>query len=177
MTGGAEPAAPDGVDDFGAWVAARGGALQRFAFLVTGSANDAPDLVQEALSRAYPRWAALSRSDTAEAYVRRSIVNASISGWRKNRRLVAVGDPAPLVDATGHHHDTATGVTDADEAWRLCEQLPPRQRAAVVLRFYEDLSYAQIALVLDCTEPTARSYVHRALAALRTRFAEENAHD
>ncbi|MCW2792188.1 MAG: putative polymerase sigma factor [Nocardioides sp.] len=84
-----------GVDtpDFGDWVGARGAALQRFAYLVTGSASDAPDLVQEALSRAYPRWAELARSDTLEAYVRRSIVNASISGWRKNRRLVVVDDP------------------------------------------------------------------------------------
>jgi RNA polymerase sigma factor (sigma-70 family) len=134
-------------------------------------------LVQEALSRAYPRWEALARSDTAEAYVRRSIVNASISGWRKNRRLVVVDDAVGLLDATTHHVDHATGVTDADEAWRLCEELPTRQRAAVVLRFYEDLSFAQIALILDCTEPTARSHVHRALAALRARLTQENPDD
>ncbi|MCW2767985.1 MAG: uncharacterized protein JWO11_3944 [Nocardioides sp.] len=169
MTGGPDPTS---ADDFGAWVTARGGALQRFAYLVTGSANDAPDLVQEALSRAYPRWESLSRSDTAEAYVRRSIVNASISGWRKNGRLVVVDDTEPLLPTGSHGSDPATGVTNADEAWRLCEELPTRQRAAVVLRFYEDLPFAQIALILDCTEPTARSHVHRALAALRVRLSD-----
>jgi RNA polymerase sigma-70 factor (sigma-E family) len=155
---------------FEAWVAARGAALQRFAYLVTGSAADAPDLVQEALSRAYPRWEALSRSATTEAYVRRSIVNASVSGWRKTRRLVSVADPEPLVATGDHHADPAAALADADEAWRLCAELPPRQRAAVVLRFYEDLSFAQIAVVLDCPEATARSHVHRAVVALRARL-------
>lgn len=168
---------PEESADFHGWVTARGPALQRFAYLVTGSSSDAPDVVQEALSRAYPRWEALSRSDTAEAYVRRSIVNASISGWRKNRRLVVVDDPEPLMPTTSHGADPATGITDADAAWRLCGELPTKQRAAVVLRFYEDLSFAQIALILDCTEPTARSHVHRALAALRARLAEENDDD
>lgn len=157
--------------DFASWVAARGPALQRFAHLVTGSA-DAPDLVQEALSRAYPRWAELARTDTAEAYVRRSIVNASVSGWRKTRRLVSVDDPEPLTRTT--QPDPAVAVTDADHAWRLCAELPPQQRAAVVLRFYEDLSFAQIALVLDCPESTARSHVHRAVATLRDRLAKES---
>lgn len=154
--------------DFASYVAARGAALQRFAYLVTGSSADAADLVQEALSRAYPRWAALARTDTAEAYVRRSIVNASISGWRKNRRLVVVDDAEPLLRQ--HVPDPAAAVGDADEAWRLCRELPARQRAAVMLRFYEDLSFAQIALVLDCTEATARSHVHRAVTALRLRL-------
>lgn len=157
--------------DFETWVVARGPALQRFAHLVTGSA-DAPDLVQEALSRAYPRWAELARTDTAEAYVRRSIVNASVSGWRKTRRLVSVDDPEPLSRTT--QPDPAAAVTDADHAWRLCAELPTQQRAAVVLRFYEDLSFAQIATVLDCPESTARSHVHRAVAALRARLEQEN---
>lgn len=161
--------------DFGGWVASRSAALQRFAYLVTGSADNAPDLVQDALMRAYPRWAALSREGTAEAYVRRSIVNASISGWRKNRRLVSVADPEPLAEP---RDSGATTYADADAAWRLCAELPTIQRAAVVLRFYEDLSFAQIALVLDCPESTARSHVHRALKALRARLAESEAsHD
>jgi len=160
--------------DFETWVSARGPALQRFAHLVTG-ASDAPDLVQEALSRAYPRWAELARTDTVEAYVRRSIVNASVSGWRKTRRLVAVEDTEPHVRTAGP--DPAVAVTDADHAWRLCAELPVTQRAAVVLRFYEDLSFAQIALILDCPESTARSHVHRAVAALRARLEQENTDD
>jgi RNA polymerase sigma-70 factor (sigma-E family) len=157
--------------DFADWVVARGASLQRFAYLVTGSAADAPDLVQDALMRAYPRWASLARAGTAEAYVRRSIVNGSISRWRKDRRLVSVGQlqfPAPDRRAA----DPAAVTADADEAWRLCLELTPTARAAVVLRFYEDLSFAQIGLILDCPESTARSHVHRALRALRTRLTE-----
>jgi len=158
-------------EDFADWVASRSASLQRFAFLVTGSHSEAPDLVQEALMSAYPRWASLARRGTAEAYVRRSIVNASISGWRKRRRLTSVADPEALM-APAVQLDS-----DADEAWRLCAQLPPKQRAAVVLRFYEDLSYAQIAVVLDCTESTARSHVRRALLVLRDRLSESEATD
>jgi len=86
---------------------------------------------------------------------------------------VNVADHAGLEPLVGDHAEAAT---DAAEAWRLCLELPPNQRAAVVLRFYEDLSFAQIALVLDCTESTARSHVHRAVAALRDRLGEKEPH-
>lgn len=158
--------------DFGRWVAARGGALQRFAYLVTGNAADAPDLVQDALAHALPRWDRLAAAGTAEAYVRRSIVNGSVSRWRKSRRLVSVEDVevvAPRVSV--EDADETTRRDDADAAWRLVRSLPAKQRAAVVLRFYEDLSFAQIALVLDCPEATARSHVHRALGRLREQLA------
>jgi RNA polymerase sigma-70 factor (sigma-E family) len=154
--------------DVAQWVAARGPALQRFAYLVTGSPEDAADVVQEAISRALPRWSKLAARGTAEAYVRRSIVNAAISAWRKQRRLVPVAEPAsPGLD------DSSQGLADADHAWALCAELPPQQRAAVVLRFYEDLSFPEIARILDCPESTARSHVHRALGTLRRRLAGE----
>jgi RNA polymerase sigma-70 factor (sigma-E family) len=162
------PIEADSQADFGDWVASRGASLQRFAYLVSGSAADAPDLVQEALIGALPRWESLAKRGTAEAYVRRSIVNASVSRWRSTRRLVTMADPVgPSAD------DLSPTVDDADQAWRMLIDLPPNQRAAVVLRFYEDLSFAQIAVILDCTESTARSHVHRAVAALRTRLEEE----
>ena len=166
---------PGTTPTFAAWVAASGPALQRFAFLLTGSTADAPDLVQEALSRTYPRWRSLSARGTADAYVRRAIVNASISRWRKDRHLTVV--PDDHLDATRQPHqvDPAAAVSDADAAWRLCERLPAQQRAAVVLRFYEDLGYEQIAAVLGCPVSTARSHVHRALAALRKHLGEEDA--
>ena len=166
-----EPTEPVGVAgdvDFSDWVASRGPALQRFAYLVTGNNSDAPDLVQDALIRAMPRWDSLAASGTAEAYVKRSIVNGSISGWRKRRRLVLVDDVEPM----STHHEPGPETHDADEAWALVQTLPANQRAAVVLRFYEDLSFAQIATVLDCAEATARSHVHRALGKLRERLNE-----
>lgn len=163
---------PASQSSFEDWVAARGVALQRFAFLVSGSAADAPDLVQQALEGVYRRWAELSRTETVEGYVRRSIVNASISRRRKDRRLVAIQDS----DALGAEQqaDPANAISDADAAWRLCRELPPMQRAAVVLRFYDDLTFAKIAQILDCPESTARSHVHRAVMALRARLAESN---
>lgn len=151
--------------EFADWVSRRGPALHRFAYLLTGGSADAPDLVQDALLRAYPRWRSLARRGTVEAYVRRSIVNGSISRWRRGRRTVLVGD---IED-----HAAAAATSDADQAWELCATLPPTQRAAVVLRFYDDLPFAEIARTLGCREATARSHVHRALAALRVRLEQE----
>ena len=68
--------------------------------------------------------------------------------------------------------DPASAIVNADEAWRLFTSLPAQQRAAVVLRFYQDLSFAEIGAALGCPEATARSHVHRALAVLRVRLEE-----
>ena len=147
--------------DFAAYVAARGHALLRFAYLVTGDRVECADLVQEALERAWPRWDALVARGSHEAYLRRSIANGAISRWRKLRQVVPVAEPSSTETML------AEGTEDIRAAWELCAKLPPVQRAAVVLRFYEDLSYAEIAEALGCAEATARSHVHRALAALR----------
>ena len=70
--------------------------------------------------------------------------------------------------------DPAGRVDTSDAVWRVCQRLPRQQRAAVVLRFYEDLDYAEIAAVLEIAEPTVRSHVHRALAALRVELTRED---
>lgn len=152
--------------DFEAYVAARGLALQRFAYLVTRDRIDSADLVQDVLERAWKRWDELVATGTTESYLLRAIANGAVSRWRKLRRLVSVAEPVAS--------DVPGPADDADVAWLLCAELPPVQRAAVVLRFYEDLPYAEIAAILDCAEATARSHVHRALHALRTRLREEN---
>ena len=153
------------------YVAARSVALQRFAYLVTRNAEDARDLVQDALLGLYPRWARVSATGNVDAYVKRSIVNAGISRWRRSGREHA-SDDVQAVTA-----DHAASVTDAELAWQLCESLPPLQRAAVALRFYDDLEYAEIASILGCAEATARSHVHRALTRLRTRLIEDDTDD
>lgn len=168
----AEPlraAATSGYASFEEYVTLRSSSLLRFAALVTGNREDAHDVVQDALAGLYPKWARVSGSGRVDAYVRRSIVNAHVSAWRKVRRLHAVEDPAEL-RAAPTVADSSSLLADADQAARLCRELPPQQRAAVVLRFYEDRSFAEIGAILDCPEATARSHVHRALAALRARL-------
>ena len=91
------------------------------------------------------------------------VVNAHVSGWRRTPARVA----GRRRSATAAYADPADRVAEADAVWRVCAGLPRQQRAAVVLRFYEDLDYAEIAAILDVTEATVRSHVHRALAALR----------
>ncbi len=166
-----EPAAVvagSAVRSFEEYVTLRSAALLRFAYLITRNREDAHDAVQEALTGLYPRWRQISARGDVDAYVRRSIVNAHVSAWRKVRRLFPTADPevagAPPVP------DASDALADADQALRLCGELPPVQRAAVVLRFYEDRTFAEIAQILGCPEATARSHVHRALVALRARL-------
>lgn len=109
-----------------------------------------------------------------DAYVHRSVVNAAISRWRRARRFVPVEDPAEVAPVSERLLEDE--LVDADVAWKLCGELPPDQRAAVVLRYYEDYSYARIAAVLGCREATARSHVHRAMTTLRARLVGDD-HD
>lgn len=157
---------------FEEYVRERSVTLQRFAYLVTRDPDDAQDAVQDALLGLYPRFDRVRATGNVDAYVHRSIVNAAISAWRKGRRTTPVEAPEDV----GDRADVAQGVADADEAWRLCGTLPPDQRAAVVLRFWADRSYAEIAETLGCAEATARGHVHRALTKLRTRLLEDR-HD
>ena len=155
-----------GFEDF---VTRRSGALQRFAYLVTGSREEARDAVQEALIGLYPRWERVA--DRAEAYARRSILNANVSRWRKFGREVLPIEP---VESPPEPSNPFTAVDDRHQAARLFASLPVRQRAAVVMRFYEQLSYAEIANALGVAEPSARSLVHRALGSLRAILQEDD---
>lgn len=150
--------APDrhGFEEF---VAARRAALLRTAFLLTGQHDDAEDLVQVALVKAVPRWARIA--DDPEPYVRRILVNENISRWRGRRwREHATGTvpdrPAPGADLDGR------------EVLRAAlQQLAPRQRAVIVLRYYEDLTERQTADLLGIRPGTVKSQARDALARLR----------
>ncbi|HEU0130654.1 MAG TPA: SigE family RNA polymerase sigma factor [Mycobacteriales bacterium] len=144
-------------------VAARGDALLRFAYLLCGDAYLAEDLVQTVLARAYAKWRRVAAADRPEAYLKKMIVNEHLS-WRRRRSsgevvTAAVGDSAVAA------RDDA--VADRDAVWRLLATLPRRQRAVLVLRYYEDLDDAAVAAALGCSESTVRSYASRGLAALR----------
>lgn len=149
------------------YVRARSDGLVRLACLVTRDWEEAKDAVQDALVSVYPRWPTLE-ADGRDAYVRRAVTNACLTRLRRLRRVRPVGDPA-LLAAAPVVADPGVRVAVADEAWTLCAELPPVQRMAVVLRFYNDLSFTDVAQALGCPEATARSHIHRALKTLRAR--------
>lgn len=163
--------ADEGARTFEDYVRERSVALQRFAYLVTRYPEDARDAVQDALIGLWPRFDDVRAQGDVDAYVHRSIVNASVSRWRKTRRSTPVEAPEDLPQAAASGFEDE--LADADAAWRLCATLPPDQRAAVVLRYWSGQSFAEIADVLGCAEATARSHVHRALTRLRTTLMED----
>jgi RNA polymerase sigma-70 factor (sigma-E family) len=153
---------------FDGYVATRLPALLRYATLLCGDPDDARDLVQEVLTKALVRWSRISATDRVDAYVRVMVTNEFISDRRRRRRRPQV----PLPDRQDGPGTPAVQPPDPDtgarsELWARLLRLPPRQRAVVVLRYYEDLSDAQIAAVLGCREGTVRTYASRALSALR----------
>lgn len=162
--------------EFDGWVAARAPSLLRFAYLITGSRQGAEDALQTALAKTFEHWSRVRVMHDRDAYVRRVIVNAHITWWRRFARRES---PVAEVRAepANRVHDPGLSVPAADAVWRLCQSLPPKQRAVVVLRFYEDLTYPEIAALLRCPESTVRSHVHRALAALREMIKNQEARD
>lgn len=149
---------------FTAFVAARGPALLRLAWLFTADSDAAQDLVQEALARAVPRWDRIAEG-AHEQYVRASIRTIWVDGWRRRRGtlLDVVPDPPDGVDGAPLPDDAASRLTLEDALTRLT----PRQRAVLVLRFYEDLSERDTAAALGCSLGTVKSQTNHALARLR----------
>ncbi|GAA3247740.1 SigE family RNA polymerase sigma factor [Dactylosporangium siamense] len=150
-------------DGFRAFVTAQWEPLTRTAYLLTGDRGAAEDLVQSVLEKSHRRWGRIVRSDAPEIYVRRAMVNTAIS-WRRRRRVVEVpllaADAAPAAD----QYDRADTRQQLLVALR---KLPPRTRAILVLRYFEDLSEADIAQVLGCSTGSVKSQASRGLARLR----------
>ncbi|MGH3254439.1 MAG: SigE family RNA polymerase sigma factor [Streptosporangiaceae bacterium] len=152
----------DDGEEFSAFALSRWAGLVRLAFGLTGDAWMAEDIAQTALARAYVAWRRVSRADDPDAYLRRILVNASNGRFRKRRVTEQPGD-LPEVAVEG----PADLVGERAALLTALRQLPPRQRAVVVLRYWNDLSDAQIAAALGCSAGTVRSQLSRALAALR----------
>ncbi|MGN6606844.1 MAG: SigE family RNA polymerase sigma factor [Jatrophihabitans sp.] len=148
---------------FEEYVAARRPSLLRFATVLTGQTWLAEDLVSDVLGRAYERWGRIGSVAEPHAYVRRMIVNDYVSWHRRLARSRPQADiePPGAVDDGTHDH------AERDAMIRRLDQLPRRQRAAVVLRYYAGLSDTEIAAELGCREVTVRSQISRALATLR----------
>jgi RNA polymerase sigma-70 factor (sigma-E family) len=150
-------------DDIDTFLAARWSSLFRLACLLTGSPTEADDLLQESLVKVYLRWTKISRTQLPEAYVRRMMVNTLVSRSRRpfHRREMLV-DVTAAADASPED-----AVLDRVQVWAMVCALPARQRAVIVLRYYEDMSEREIADVLGCSTGSVKSQAHDALASLR----------
>jgi len=144
--------------------------LLRFGHALTGSPHAAADLVQDALERTMLSWARVENQGDPEGYVRRIMVNRNISIWRRLRRETLMLEIPEEVGRRG------AGVFEPvvrDLAlWDRIRALPPRQRTVIVLRYYEDLSEAQIAALMGSSVGTVKSQSSRALASLRRDAAQ-----
>lgn len=139
--------------------------LLRAAYLLTGDATTAQDLVQETLVRVIVAWHRVQRADEPDAYARRILLTTFLAGQRRHgHREQAYGEPPEA--ETGPSPFAA--VEDHDVLRRALMVLPVRQRTAVVLRHYEDLSEVQTAELLGCSVGTVKSLTSRGFAALRT---------
>jgi RNA polymerase sigma-70 factor (sigma-E family) len=152
---------------FDAFVAARLHYLLRYAGVLTCDPHLAEDIVQEVFLRLQSRWHRVGGMEQPEAYVKRMILNEML-GWRRRRwaRVVLLRGPV-LEQAAGATPDGTRDVDDREVLLGLIAALPPRQRAVLVLRFYEGKSDTEIADLLGCSEAAVRSNSSRAVAALR----------
>ena len=150
-------------DDFASFVGARSAPLLRLAVGLTGSRPAGEDLLQSALTKAYLSWPKVASAGDTDAYVRRIVVNTHLSLLR--RRRVREDLRPELVDVVGTV--PKYGVEDRDALWSALSRLGRRQRAIVLLRYYEDLPDDQIAELVGCTAATVRSQAMRALNTLK----------
>jgi RNA polymerase sigma-70 factor (sigma-E family) len=151
--------------DFEEYVQARGQALVRLAYVLTGDPHSAEDLAQTALADAYRSWWRVRRADHPDAYVRRVLINAHLS--RLRRRSSGELPSALAESATETFTDPADDVADRDAMWQVLAGLSPRARAVLVLRYYVDLDDAAIADTLGVSVSTVRATASRALDTLR----------
>ncbi|TYB55036.1 SigE family RNA polymerase sigma factor [Nonomuraea sp. PA05] len=150
-------------DSFREFVAGHQQALMRTAYLLTGDPHLAEDLLQSVLLKVLRRWSGLSRVEHPEAYARKALVNQYIS-WRRMRRTTAeLSSAAPPERPYSSEDSTLVRVVMRQALLRL----PPRQRAVIVLRYYEDRTERETAELLSCSVGTVKSQAHYALAKLR----------
>jgi RNA polymerase sigma-70 factor (sigma-E family) len=154
-------------EEYGEFVEARYDALRRFGYLLCGDWHLTEDVVAAALTKLYLRWPRLIRGGNADAYVRRIVVTCLADERRRGfarRERPSERTPDRLVA------DHAAGTTDRLAAEQALASLPPRQRAAIVLRYWEDQSIEQTARLLGCSTGTVKSQCARGLATLRAQL-------
>lgn len=170
---------PDGFREF---LAARQSTLLRAAWLLTGDAHLAEDLLQTALVKVLPRWERLARDGAVEAYLRKTMVTTATSWWRRKwHGEVPSGHLPGMAAGSASSWESANGILTSDGGFEAVDDrsvlgaalrsLPPRQRAVVMLRYYLDVSEAETAAMLGCSNGTVKSQSSKALATLRSRLS------
>lgn len=152
-------------DDFAEFVRVALPGLMRYGHALTGNPHDAADLVQTVLEKVGARWSRINENcEDPRAYIRKAMANTHVSRWRRRRRETLLAE-FPDVPATARHDRL-----EDEPVWHALRDLPPRQRAVVVLRYYEELSEAEIAETLGISRGTVKSQSSKALASLRARL-------
>ena|SRR5271154_4630804 len=165
-------AEPPRVAELENFLAERGEPLLRTAILLTGSKEAGEDLLQAALERLFRRWRTIHGDP--EGYLRQTLVHLTTDGWRRHGRwrarlsLLKAASPGHMPDETVH-------VDDRDQLVRLLLQLPARQRTAIVLRYWNDLSEAETARAMGCSVGTVKAATSRGLQRLRELTATDYA--
>jgi len=150
-------------EDFAEFAAASYGGLRHAAYLLTGDRHAAEDLAQSAAERTCAAWSKVRRADDAHSYVRRIMINQHARRWRRRA-------PEVLVEAVPDTAGPEDGYARSDQRRELMAalaELPPRQRQAVVLRHWEDLSDSQAAAAMGCSTGAVRSHAAKGIAKLR----------
>ncbi|MBJ7357351.1 SigE family RNA polymerase sigma factor [Nocardioides sp.] len=154
--------------EFEAYMQARQPSLLRTAYLLTGNRHNAEDLVQTSLAKLYLAWDKVQDRGSVDGYVRRIMVNENNSlwrrGWKKREHASDTLPEHPVVD----EYDEGR----SSQLWEVVQTLPRKQRAVVVLRYYEQLTEAEVAEILGISVGTVKSQASRALATLRGRAPE-----
>ncbi len=168
------------MQSFEEFVAGAGPGIRRLAYLLCGDVHRAEDLAQTALAKFYHHWSRVGAMEHPTAYVNRVLVREATSWRRRKASTELVTDDLTTWDARAPLPDPADAVAEADAMWQLLAALPPKQRAVLVLRYYQDMSDAQIAETVGCSPSTVRSNAARAFATLREAAGDqpkEVAHD
>lgn len=154
--------------EFADYVARRRPVLLRTARAITGDANSAEDLLQCTLERVLPHWSAIREPSAADAYIRRAMRNQHASWYRQKWRSQerAFSDVPDLKPSWDPHPGTGTAL------WPLVAALPPAQRSAVALRYYEGLSVAEVSRALGCSPGTVKSNASCGLSSLRRSISQ-----
>jgi RNA polymerase sigma-70 factor (sigma-E family) len=160
--------------EFEVYVHQRRQALARFATILSSDPGLADEIVSDVLGTAFERWATIRNADSPHAYVRKMVLNEYL-GWRRRSARMAVraeiGDLLkPVVDHADEH-------AEHEQLARELKRLPAKQRAAIVLRYYEDLPFAEIAELLGSGENAVRSNISRGLRQLRIQITEPEVTD